>query len=136
MRPWVIAGSFGVAWLLFMLAGSDIPPPPGFAFVIVGIALLVVLIGFAIPRLWRVQDERGPGRVLGISIGLGAGVGLLLAFIFGLRGSGEPSRTDITLGAYVIWFLVLLFVGAVNGALVGGVTVLAKPRTAQGTPPT
>jgi hypothetical protein len=111
-----------------MLAGSDIPPPPGFAFVILGIALLVLLIGFALPWLWRVQDERGPGRVLGISIGLGAGIGLLLAAIFGLRGSGEPSIPPITLGAYAIWFTVLFFVGAVNGALVGGVTVLAKPR--------
>ncbi len=111
-----------------MLAGSDIPPPPGFAFVILGIALLVLLIGFAIPRLWRVQGERGPGRVMGMSIGLGAGIGLLLAFIFGLRGSGEPSRPDITLGAYVIWFLVVTFVGTVNGAFVGGVTILARPK--------
>lgn len=117
-----------MAWLLFMLAGSDIPPPPGFAFVIVGIALLVVLIGFAIPWLWRVQDERGPGRVLGICLGLGAGIGLLLAGIFALRGSGEPSTPPITVGAYAIWFLVVTFVGTVNGAFVGGVTVLARPK--------
>ena len=126
----MIAGGFGVAWLLIMLAGSDFPPPPGFAFVIVGLAIVTVLVGFAIPWLWRVQEARGPGRVVGICLGLGAVVGLLLAAIFGSGGSGEPSRPEITLGAYVIWFVVLMFVGLVNGALVGGVTVLAKPRQA------
>ncbi len=115
-----------------MLAGSDIPPPPGFAFVIVGIALLVVLIGFAIPRLWRGQDERGPARVLGICLSLGAGIGFLLALIFAARGSGEPSIPPITVGAYVIWFLVVMFAGTVNGAFVGAVTVLARPKDRTG----
>ncbi len=111
-----------------MLAGSDIPPPPGFAFVIVGIALLVVLIGFAIPWLWRVQESKGPGRVLGISLAMGAGIGILLAAIFAINGSGEPSLPPMPLGAYLIWFVVVTFVGLVNGALVGGVTVLARPK--------
>ena len=47
---------------------------------------------------------------------------------FSIGGSGEPSIPPITLGAYLIWFLVLMFVGTVNGAFVGAVTVLAKPR--------
>jgi hypothetical protein len=129
MRPWIIAGSFGVVWLLFMLAGSDIPPPPGFAFIILGIALLVLLIGFATPWLWRMQESKGPGRVLGISLAMGAGIGILLAAIFAIKGSGEPSLPPMPLGAYLIWFVVVTFAGLVNGALVGGVTVLAKPRT-------
>lgn len=115
-----------------MLAGSDIPPPPGFAFVIVGIAFLVLLVGFSIPWLWRVQGDRGPGRVMGISLGLGSGIGLLLAVIFALRGSGEPSTPPITLGAYLIWFLVVTGVGTVNGALVGGVTIVAHPTRDHG----
>jgi len=127
-RAWIIAVCFGAAWLLILLAGSDVPPPPGFAFVIAGLALITVLMGLAIPWLWRVQEEHGPGRVVGICLGLGAVVGLLLAAIFGAGGSGEPSIPPITLGAYAIWFLVLMFVGLVNGALVGGVTVLARPR--------
>lgn len=36
----------------------------------------------------------------------------------------------IEMEAYVIWFVVLMFVGLVNGALVGGATALAKPRQA------
>lgn len=54
----------------------------------------------------------------------------------GVAFAGSPlsdwtaSRPEITLGAYVIWFVVLMFVGLVNGAMVGGVTALAKPRQA------
>lgn len=111
------------------------PPPRGFVVIPIGIAALVVLMGLAIPRLWRIQETHGPGRVLGISLAMGAGIGLLLAAIFGLRGSGEPSLPPMTLGAYLIWFLVVMFVGTVNGALVGGVTVLAKPRADAGEAP-
>ncbi len=128
-RPWVVAGSFGVVWLLLLLAGSDRPPPPGFAIVLGILLVLVAVVAVAIPRLWQVQREKGARRVLALSTVLGAVAGLLIASGFALGGSGEPSRPEMSLQDIVIWLCVLTVVGAVNGALVGAVTVLTSPRS-------
>jgi uncharacterized membrane protein YfcA len=110
-----------------ILAGSDWPPP-GFAVVAVILLSVVVAIGWAIPWLWRVQVDHGQGRVLAVCIALGAGIGLVLAVGFAIGGPGEPSIPDPPVGAHAVWLLVPTLVGAVNGALVGGVTVWARPK--------
>jgi hypothetical protein len=112
-----------------MLAGSDFPPPRGFGAIVAGLAGLVVVMGLSIPFLWRVQGEHGRGRVLGICTGLGAGIGATLAILFALKGSGEPSIPSPGVAEYAIWLVVVTVVGAVNGTLVGAVTVLCRPRS-------
>lgn len=128
-RPWLIAGSFGIAWLLVMLAGSDRPPPPGFAVVLAILVALVIAMGLAIPWLWRVQASSGARRVLGYSAALGAAVGLAIAGGLAISGPGEPSTPAPSASATVTWLLVLTLVGALNGALVGGVTMLTRPTS-------
>jgi len=115
--------------MLVLLAGSDRPPPPGFAVILVILAALVGATGLAIPWLWRVQAARGARRVLVYSLALGAVIGLTIAVGFVIRGSGEPSITAPSLTDTATWLLVLSLVGAVNGALVGGVAMLARPSS-------
>ncbi len=125
-RAWIIAASFGLAWLLILIAGADRPPPPGFAVVLAILLALVIAIGRAIPWLWHVQADKGARRVLAYTLVPGAAVGFAIALGFAISGSGEPSRTDPTASSTLTWLLVLTLVGALNGALIGGVTVLAR----------
>ena len=74
-----------------MLAGSDIPPPRGFVWVIAGLALICLGVALAIPWLWEVRRRHGLRAVLVRSSGIGLGVGLVLAAAFVLFSSGEPS---------------------------------------------
>lgn len=127
-RQWVIAGAFGLGWILLLMAGSDFPPPPGFLWAVIVIGVLVGVIGGVVPRLWRVQDERGPGPVVARCLAAGAGGGLVLAPVLTVLNPSDPSGPDPTTAAFITWVLVLVFVGSINGALIGGVTVLTRPR--------
>ncbi|MDA2986899.1 MAG: hypothetical protein O2789_04115 [Actinomycetota bacterium] len=111
-----------------MLAGSDLPPPAGFLWVVLGVVLLTLLIGFAIPWLWGLQSEHGPGRVLTTCLGAGASLGVLIGVLVTLTNRDESTSSSPGVAAYAIWLGVLLFVGGVNGTFVGGVTVLARPK--------
>ena len=128
-RAWWIAGGFFVLWLAIMLAGSDIPPPRGFVWVIAGLAVICVAIGLAVPWLWRVCEQSGVWSVLWRTTTLGALVGFVLAALFGLGGSGEPSAPQMNGIDYAIWFTVVTIVGAVNGLIVGLVTSWLRPSS-------
>jgi hypothetical protein len=127
-RQWIIASAFGIVWLAFMLAGADFPPPRGFVVIAIGLVTLVVVLGLSLPSLWQVQERRGWFGVLWICIGLGAGIGMALAVLFAFQGSGEPSRPSPSTAEITIWIVIVTVVGAVNGSLVGAVTVLCRPR--------
>ena len=58
---------------------------------------------------------------------IGALVGTFLAGIFAVRGSGEPSIPPMDLSDYLIWFSVVMVVGAVNGVVVGLVVSRLRP---------
>ena len=131
MRRWIIAAGFFLVWLLVMLAGSDIPPPTGFVWIPVGLAVICTGMAFAMPWLWRVRDERGLSAVVVRTTMIGAAVGLVLAGIFSARGSGEPSIPPMDLADYLIWFSVVIVVGAVNGVVVGLVVSWLRPSLAR-----
>jgi len=111
-----------------MLAGADKPPPLGFLWIIVGLVAICVAIGLALPWLWRVRKRSGVWSVLWRTTTLGALVGFVLAALFGLGGSGEPSTPPMDGIDYAIWFTVLTIVGAVNGVIVGLVAIIAQRR--------
>jgi hypothetical protein len=124
----LIASVLFVVWLLVLLAGSDKPPPLGFLWIVAGLIVICVAIGFALPWLWRVREESGVWSVAWRTTTLGALVGFVLAALFGLGGSGEPSAPPMDGIDYAIWFTVLTIVGAVNGLIVGLVAIIARPR--------
>ena len=127
-RRWWIAGALFTVWLLVMLAGSDKPPPLGFLWIVAGLVVICVAIGLALPWLWRVREQSGVWSVLWRTTTLGALIGFVLAALFGLGGSGEPSAPPMDGIDYAIWFTVLTIVGAVNGLIVGLVAIIARPR--------
>ena len=128
MRRWLIASVLFVVWLLVMLAGSDRPPPIGFLWIVAGLVVICVAIGLALPWLWRVREQSGVWSVLWRTTTLGALVGFVLAALFGLGGSGEPSAPQMDGIDYAIWLTVVTIVGAVNGLIVGLVAIIARPR--------
>jgi hypothetical protein len=127
-RAWVIASGFFVVWLAVMLAGSDIPPPRGFVWIPIGLALICLVMVFALPWLWRVRSARGLFAVVWRTTTIGAVVGLVLAAIFAAKGSGEPSLPPMDLADYTIWFSVVGIVGGANGILVGITSSVFRPR--------
>ena len=112
-----------------MLAGSDIPPPRGFVWVVAGLVVICIGMALAIPWLWEVRQRQGLVAVLVRTGGIGLGVGLVLAAAFALLSSGEPSAPPMSTAAYLIWFSVVMVVGAVNGVVVGLVTSWLRPAS-------
>ncbi len=112
-----------------MLAGSDIPPPRGFMWVVSGLVVICIGMALAIPWLWEVRQRQGLLAVLVRTGGIGLGVGLVLAAAFALLSSGEPSAPPMSTAAYLIWFSVVMVVGAINGVVVGLVTSWLRPAS-------
>ena len=59
---------------------------------------------------------------------IGLVVGLVLAAAFALFSSGERSAPPMNAAAYLIWFSVVMVMGAVNGVVVGLVVSWLRPR--------
>ena len=60
---------------------------------------------------------------------IGLVVGLVLGAAFALFSSGEPSAPPMNAAAYLIWFSVVIAVGAINGVVVGLVTSWLRPAS-------
>ena len=117
-------------WLAVMLAGSDIPPPRGFVWVVAGLVVICCGMALVIPWLWEVRRRQGLRAVLVRTAGIGLVVGLALAAAFALFSSGEPSIPPLGVADYAIWFGVLMSVGALNGVVVGLIVSWLRPRLA------
>jgi hypothetical protein len=130
-RAWLIAGGFFILWLAIMMAGSDMPPPRGFAWVIAGLVVICVGVALAIPWLWRVGRRHELRAVLVRTSSIGLAIGLLLAAAFAFFSSGEPSVPPMSAAASLIWFSVMMVVGAVNGVVVGLVVSWLHPSLAR-----
>jgi len=114
-----------------MLAGSDIPPPRGFLWVVAGLLVICVGMALAIPWLWEVGQRNGLWAVLVRTGSIGLVVGLMLAAAFALFSSGEPTIPPLSVADYAIWFGVPMSVGALNGVVVGLVVYWLRPRPAR-----
>ena len=104
--------AFFFFWILVLLAGADFPPPVGFLWVVLIVAICSAVVYWRIPpyimwyrkcrfaRYWRVTLEGLIG-------------GVLVASFFVSLGNGEPT---VTAGPedYAIFISVLAILGIVN----------------------
>lgn len=96
--------------------------------VVVGVIGLVLVIGRSVPALWHMQGERGPAPVLRWCLGVGAGIGFVLGLLLTVLNAPDASVPERSTAGFLIAVVVMTFIGTVNGAFVGGVTVLARPK--------
>ena len=99
-------------WLLVLLAGADKPPPIGFLWIVLVIALSALVVYRRIPTYVQWSQTQQPRRLLRVALE-GFVAGLVVAMPFALRGSGEPSITMQPID-YVGWFVVLGMMGMLN----------------------
>lgn len=119
---------FFVLWLLILLAGADFPPPAGFIWIIVTVAVCAAVVYWRVPTYIDWRRTRRAGRYWRVVLD-GAVAGLLVALPFALRGSGEPSVTVQPVD-YAIWFGVLAVMGILNSAALYTINALAaRSRT-------
>ena len=97
--------------------------------VVSGLVVICIGMALAIPWLWEVRQRQGLLAVLVRTGGIGLGVGLVLAATFALFSSGEPSAPPMSTAAYLIWFSVVMIVGAINGVVIGLVTSWLRPAS-------
>jgi len=101
-------------WLLILLAGADKPPPLGFIWLIIVVALCALVVFWRIPTYIDWYQTRRRGRLWRVLFD-GVVAGLVVAAPFVLLGQSEPSMTVQSVD-YAIWFAVLGLVGALNSA--------------------
>lgn len=103
---------FFLFWQLVLLTGADFPPPRGFLWIVLVIALCAIIIFWRIPTYIDWYREKRPGRRWRVLLE-GFVAGIVIASFFAISGSGEPSISGEPI-AYVIWAAVLGIVGAFN----------------------
>ncbi len=116
MRTRKIAGInaavFFVFWLLVLLAGADKPPPVGFLWIVLVVALSAMVVYRRIPTYVQWFRTKKPRRLLRVALE-GFLAGLVVATPFALLGGGQPS-IPMQPVAYVGWFASLGFMGMLN----------------------
>jgi len=109
---WINAVGFFVFWLVVLLAGADKPPPIGFLWIVLVVALSAVVVYRRIPTYLQWYQTKEPRRLLRVALE-GFLAGLVVATPFALLGGGESS-TAMQPIAYVIWFSILGLMGMLN----------------------
>jgi hypothetical protein len=99
-------------WLLVLLAGADKPPPWGFLWVMLIVALCAALVAWRIPTYIDWSRTKKPMRLPRVAFE-GIAAGSVVAIPFALQGSGEPSITMQPID-YVGWFAVMGVMGLLN----------------------
>jgi hypothetical protein len=116
------AVGFFVFWLLFLLAGADKPPPFGFLWIVLVVAICAAVVYWRVPIYIEWYRTRRAGRYALVLLD-GVVAGLLVALPFALQGSGEPSVTMQPVD-YAIWFAVLAAMGVLNSVALYLINVL------------
>ena len=119
---------FFLFWILVLLAGADFPPPLGFIWIVVAVAVCAAVVFWRVPTYIDWSRTRRPGRYWRVVLD-GIVAGLIVALPFVIGGSGEPSVTMQPLD-YVIWFAVLAVMGIFNSVAIYGINALVARRTA------
>ncbi|MCB0132087.1 MAG: hypothetical protein KDD78_14610 [Caldilineaceae bacterium] len=122
----VNAALFFIFWLLVLLAGADFPPPRGFLWMVLTVALCAGVVYWRVPSYVAWQRTRRAGRYWRVVCD-GLIAGLLVALPFVLLGGGEPSVTVRPVD-YGIWFAVLASMGLVNAAALYAINALVAHK--------
>jgi hypothetical protein len=106
----------GVIAVLVLLSGSDIPPPPGFAAVVVGAIVAGLAIALLVPRMLRLRDRTGTRRTLLVTLAWGAALGAALPLVLALLTPvgaqvDTPGPADLALAVVLGALLVALATG-------------------------
>jgi hypothetical protein len=120
------AAGFFFFWLVILLAGADKPPPIGFLWIVLVIALSAMVVYWRIPTYVQWSQEKKRGRLLRVALE-GFVAGLVVAMPFALSGSGEPSITMQPID-YVIWFVVLGMMGMLNSLMLYVINAIVARR--------
>ena len=121
------AVAFFFFWLLVLLAGADKPPPIGFIWIIIAVAVCAAVVYWRIPFYIEWAQARRRGRFWRVFLD-GTVARLLIALPFALRGGGEPSVTMQPVD-YVIWFAVLAVMGILNSVALYAINALVARWT-------
>jgi hypothetical protein len=108
-----------------VLAGSDLPPPPGFIAVVLIAAGLGIAIRVAVPWILSIRDQAGVGPALGTATIAAALASAVVAVIVVLTGPGEASIAPPGAGAAIILIAVVMALGAAAGAALAGIALVA-----------
>jgi hypothetical protein len=103
---------FFIFWLVVLLAGADKPPPIGFLWIVLVVALSALVVYWRIPTYVQWFQTQQPGRLRRVALE-GLMAGLAVATPFALLGPGEPSIAMQPI-AYVGWFTILGLMGMLN----------------------
>ena len=108
----VFAIFFFLFWTLVLLAGADKPPPLGFVWIVLAVAVCAVVVYWRIPTYIDWQRAQRSGRFWRVILD-GFVAGLVVALPFALTGGGEPSVTPQA-SDYAIWFAIVGMMGVFN----------------------
>ena len=103
---------FFIFWLIILLAGADFPPPAGFLWLVIVVAVCAIVVYWRIPTYIQWSQEKKRGRFLRVMVE-GFLAGLVVATPFVLFGGGEPSIPMQPI-AYLGWFAILGLMGMLN----------------------
>lgn len=130
-RPWLVGVIVGLlafaASVAIMLAGSDHPPPPGFAIVVVACAGLGMLMGRLVPVIAAMKRRGQTMSALAVMAGSSAAYLMIVAALFVLLNPGTAGFEGM-----VIFIAVAGCAGAFGG-LASGAVSLALLRLSRAT---
>jgi hypothetical protein len=114
-----------LAAVLVLLAGSDLPPPVGFIWVVAGAVAVGALVRALVPPVLGLRHTRGMLRTLLAAGGIGAGVGVGCAALLVFLGSGEPTVDSPSAGQAATFVVVVAVVGAVSAAAISATAIFS-----------
>ena len=117
---------FFIFWLIVLLAGADFPPPTGFVWLVLVVAVCAGVVYWRVPTYVEWHRTRRAGRHGRVLID-GVVAGLIIALPFVLKGGGEPSVTVRPVD-YAIWFVVLSVMGMLNSVAIYFINVLVYSK--------